>query len=443
MDGLQSPNLCSLTPDQLQRLINGRQLYLWGASIVGQGVSRALMRCGCSLTAFIDSSPRFTGRRVSQYPVFHPDEILSGSRVRQEAFVILSSGHYEAEMAKACLAAGMRADMDFISARRLSPLDPSVDISGQCNLRCISCPRGNMAEQPYHGFISAETYERVLDKLLREIPLLGNVQLYAWGEPLLNGQAAEIIKITNDRQVLCALSTNLNVSRNLDRVMAAQPDWLKISASGYGASYELTHTGGNWDRFLSNLYRLAELRAKHHPEMYVELNYHLYRHNLGDDLRKMRGLCADLGFAFRPNWAYLYPLDNVLAYCQGQKLSRQAYETQELLLLSLEEGLARARSQGHLPCAEERCFPIDWNLSVRSCGAYFQPRLVDNFLEHSLEDILRLRTESGICRTCKQHALHRFTSVYVEETTHDDKFFLELGEDMTRRGGLESAAAVE
>jgi MoaA/NifB/PqqE/SkfB family radical SAM enzyme len=443
MDGFQSPNLCNLNPEQLERLIRGRRLFLWGASIVGQGVCRALTRCGCSLTAFIDSSPRFKGRRVSHYPVLLPEEILADPEVRQDAFIILSSGHYEGEMARACLAAGMNEDVDFISARRLSPLDPSVDISGLCNLKCISCPRGNMPDQPPAGFIAAETYEKVLEKLLREIPLMGNVQLYAWGEPLLNGQAAEIIKITNDRQVLCALSTNLNFSRTLDPVMAARPDWLKISASGYGASYERTHTGGKWDRFLRNLHRLAELRAKYHPEMYVELNYHLYRHNLGNDLRKMRDLCSELGFAFRPNWAYLYPLDNVLAYCQGQELSRQAHETQELLLLSLEDGLALARRQAQLPCAEERCLPIDWNLSVRSCGAYFKPRLVDNFLEHSLEDILRLRTESGICRTCKQHALHRFTSVYVEETAHDDRFFLEMTEGTAKRDSVECGASLE
>lgn len=443
MDGLQSSDIGNLNPDQLDRLIRGRKLYLWGASIVGQGVQRALARCGCELTAFIDSSPRFKGRRVSHFPVFFPDEILGVPEARRDAFIILSSGHYEGEMAEACLAAGLVKNEDFISARRLSPLDPSVDISGLCNLKCISCPRGNMADQPAPGFMSAETYEKVLDKLLREMPLMGNVQLYAWGEPLLNSQAAEIIEITNDRRVLCAISTNLNASRNLDRAIAARPDWLKISASGFGASYERTHTGGNWDRFLANLYRLAELRAKHHPEMYVELNYHLYRHNLGEDFRGMRDLCAKLEFAFRPNWAYLYPLDNVLAYCQGRELGCQAHETLDLLILGLDEGLARARRQAHLPCAEERCFPIDWNLSVRSCGAYFQPRLADNYLEQPIEDILRLREASGICRTCRQHALHRFTSVYVEETAYDGLTMPEERKGLSRPYGIACGAATE
>jgi hypothetical protein len=79
-------------------------------------------------------------------------------------------------------------------------------------------------------------------------------------------------------------------------VIQAQPDWLKISASGFGANYEMTHTGGKWDLFYRNLFRLQELRERYHPSMYVEMNYHLYRHNLGEDYRQMAGLCQKLGF---------------------------------------------------------------------------------------------------------------------------------------------------
>ena len=77
----------------------------------------------------------------------------------------------------------------------------------------------------------------------------------------------------------------------------------------------------------------------------------------------------------------------------------------------------RAEEQTELPCAEERCLPITWDLSVRSCGAYFKPTVADNFLETPLAEIVRRRRDSGICQRCKSYALHRFTSVYLEETT--------------------------
>lgn len=408
-------NQSGMGPEDLKRLKGERPIYLWGASIVGHGVCRALERCGLAPAAFLDRSPRLRGKKALGYPVWPPEVLLKQADAGAKAFIIIASGHYEDEIAGMCRQAGLRSGQDFISSRVLSPLDPSVDISGICNLRCISCPRGNMAEKPPKGFMTPATFELVLDKLLQELPFMGNIQLYAWGEPLLHPQVAEIIRLTQSRRVLSAISTNLNVRRDLTEVIQAQPDWLKISASGFGANYELTHTGGKWDLFHRNLYRLQELRERYHPTMYVEMNYHLYRHNQGEDYRQMARLCQELGFVFRPNWAYLYPLDNVLAYCQGKPLSPEARRTLDLLYLDLDQGLARARSQAHLPCAEARCFPIAWNLHVRSCGAFFLPTVVDNFLEIPLPEILRRRDASGICQECQRHALHRFTSVYLEE----------------------------
>lgn len=399
----------------LKGLIGGRQLYVWGASIVGSGTCRALERCGFRMAAFIDSSPRLKGKKSLGYPVLAPAEVLEVPMLRDDAFIIIASGHYEAEIAGACGAAGLVSGKDFISARELSPLDPSVDVSGLCNLHCISCPRGNYQEQPPRGFMSAATYRLVLDKLLRELPFMGNIQLYAWGEPLLNPEIAEIVRITAERGVLCAISTNLNVRKDFSEAIKARPDWIKVSASGFGPSYEVTHTGGEWELFLSNLRRLSALKREHNPEMYVEVNYHLYRHNLGEQYQRMSGLCQELGFVFRPNWAYLYPLDMVMDYCEGRPLSPEAERTLGMLQLGIDAGLERARGQAQLPCAEERCFPIAWDLTVRSCGAYFWPTVSDNFLEEPLEAVLERREQSGICSRCRKHALHRFTSVYVEE----------------------------
>ncbi len=417
MASQQNHKLNSLTPSELKERLAGRQLFIWGASIVGQGMAKALQRHGIALRAYLDSSSRFQDQGIGGYEVWAPSKLLENSQQRVQAFIIIASGHYEDEISAKCRRAGLSSGKDYISARELSPLDPSVDVAGLCNLKCMSCPRGNMSPQPKPGFITPEVYGRVLDKLLAELPFLGSVQLYTWGEPLLHKELGAIIEMTVQRKLLCAISTNLNVKKGLERVIQAKPDWLKVSASGFGPSYELTHTGGNWEVFLANLYRLKELRDKYHPQMYVELNYHLYRHNLGDDYNNMEKLCRELRIAFRPNWAYLYPLDNVLTYCQGGELSTQAKDTMKLLVMDIDQGLAKASAQKDLPCAEDRCFPITWDLKVKGCGAYFQPVIADNFLETPLQDILAKRLESGICGVCRQHALHRFTSVYLEEAS--------------------------
>jgi hypothetical protein len=60
---------------------------------------------------------------------------------------------------------------------------------------------------------------------------------------------------------------------------------------------------------------------KFNPEMYVEVNYHIYKHNTGEELTRMRDLTESLGFIFRPNYAYLYSLDNIMMYREGGELS--------------------------------------------------------------------------------------------------------------------------
>jgi MoaA/NifB/PqqE/SkfB family radical SAM enzyme len=403
-------------PVALKSYLDGRDVYLWGAAIVGLGMCRALERAGIQPAGFIDSSPRFQGKTVLGYPVSLPEAILSRHQGAKKPFILITSGHYDEEIAGLCADAGWIKEADFLSSKALNTIDPSIDISGICNLHCISCPRGNLPYAPPKGFMDVETYGKVLDKLIAEIPFMGLVQLYAWGEPLLNPHLPEIIRVSGSKNVLCELSTNLNVhKKNLFETIQARPGRIRVSVSGFGRDYQTTHTGGNWDLLLENLYRLRDYRNQLYPEMYVEVNYHLYRHNTGEPYRQMKALCRELDFLFRPCHAYLYPLDNALRFCEGQPLSPEAKKTLGMLLLPIEEGLKRAAMQRHLECGEERCLPINWNLNVRACGAYYEPVLVDNFLTTPLEEIIRARRTSALCKQCRSHSLHRYNPVYLQE----------------------------
>jgi len=318
-------------------------------------------------------------------------------------------------MEDVCRAAGLSSHKHYIQSSELNEIDPSIDISGTCNLRCVSCPRGNLEDPDPIGFMSLEDYRLVLGKLLREIPFLGSIQFYAWGEPLLNRQLPEMIGLTREYGVLTAISTNLKVNRGLNKVIAARPDWLKVSASGFGQNYEIAHTGGNWERFQANLYELAELRDRLHPDMQVTLNYHLYKHNTGESYLQMQALCEQLHFLFRPNMAYLYSLDNVLDYVEGRAISPAAQQTLGMMLLDINDGLAKCQTRKHLPCPEERCLPITWDRRVRFCGVYFNRYIADDFMTVSTEEILALRHNSDFCQRCMSHGLHQYTGVYLEE----------------------------
>lgn len=399
---------------QLRATLGARELWIWGAMIVGQGLCRALERLGVSVAGFVDSSTAMQGQTALGYPIRAPGVALERAS-RGAAFILIGSGHHDRAIEACCREQGLEVERDYLSSSRLNDIDPSIDVSGFCNLHCISCPQGNLADHPPAGYMALATYVAILDKLLDELPFLGSIQLYAWGEPLLNRQLPEMIAATREARVLSAISTNLKAARDLEAVVAARPDWIKVSASGYGETYAIGHTGGDWETFLSHLRLLVQLRAQHHPDLQIVLNYHLYRHSLGDSYRAMRALCEELGLIFRPNMAYLYSLDTVLDYVEGRSVSDEAKQTMDLMLLDIDTGLARARERKHLPCPEERCLPINWDGRVRFCGVYFKPFIAESFLTTPLADILAQRQNSDFCRHCMSHGLHHYTAVYVEE----------------------------
>lgn len=407
-----------LNSTRLEHLTDGRPIYLWGASQAGVGMLYALRRQGVKIAGFIDKRKALQGGSIYGHAVCSPEEVLTGPRRAAAPFIINTTFQHKNEISALCEAAGLLPGEDYLYYEELSPFDYQVVVCGICNLRCISCPVGNMEEKAPAGMMSAAAYARVLDKILQENPYLGIIQLYNWGEPLLNQELPEIIRLTNERQVLCAVSSNLSLTRDFEEVLRARPGCFRISLSGWGETYAVTHTKGNWALVLKNMRRLSELRARHCPEMPVEVTYHLYQHNQNDAL-KIRLLCEELGFVFRPHMAALLPLDNVATFLNGGQLSPAAEKTLDLLLLPIDRAVKMAAAERHLSCNFEHAINIDWDLAVKHCGLYYSRTdnlAADSYLETSLEEIMARRRTSRLCRSCRENGLHRFCRLYTGET---------------------------
>jgi len=404
----------TLSIDNLRTLIGERELYIWGAGNQGRGLARVLQENDFSVEAFIDSSPNVIGVKLAGICVENPELILSGDTDR--IFIIIAVFFYEKEISDICTKYGLLKGRDFIHYSLLKPRDYSIDVSGNCNLRCISCPRGSLnTKKPSFGIMSLDNFKKVIDKLKIEDPFVGNIQLYQWGEPTLNRELPEMITYAGVKGISCAVSSNLNNSVDYSRIIAARPEWFRVSASGWGEKYEITHTGAKWEVFLRNLKEVAALRKKFHPEMKIELYYHLYKHSTGEGFRKIRGLCEQLDIEFHPVYAYLISLDDVLKYLEGSPLPLTAQEAQERMLLDLEKGLAIARSESLLPCDAIRSVHINSDLSVSNCMMYYYPeenRAVANYLVSSINEIMMIRENCNLCRRCMRKGMHRYCGAY-------------------------------
>jgi pyruvate-formate lyase-activating enzyme len=413
----------SISIDTIRHIATKKNIFIWGAGNQGRGIAKVLIEHGITPTGYIDSSTNLKGRSITGLLVNHPDII---SKIPPEKiFIIISVFFYEQEISDFCRDHGLVFEKNYIHYSKLKPRDYSIDISGSCNLHCLACPRASRKTNHSRGVMSFETFCKVIDKIKREDPFVGNIQLYQWGEPTINKALPEMISYAHKIGILCAISSNLNLDINYKKIIEAKPEWFRISASNWGPQYEITHSGGNWDIFKKNLHHIALLRKKYHPGMKLELYYHIYQHSVGESMRKFKSFCKELSIEFHPVYAYLISLDDILRRQEGIPLPEPARQAQKLLLLDLDEGLSMARLQSALPCDAFRSIHINADLSVSNCMMYFYPegnRAIDNYLNHSVDEIMSIRLQCDLCRRCMSHGIHRYCGVYATYTVvQDDK----------------------
>lgn len=400
--------------------MKNRQLYLWGAAQTGLGLLYALKRYGITPAGFIDRRKTDMFVTAGGLPVYAPAAILAKTTGDGKPFIIDTTTLHGDTIGRLCRNAGFIEEQDFIPYHALIPFDYQVIVSSSCNLRCISCPVGNRSAGMHHGFMSAATYRQILEKILRESPLLTMVQLFNWGEPFLNRDLAQIVALSNDHNVLCSLSSNMNAAGDLEPVLAARPASLRVSLSGNSETYHITHTGGNWKLLMGNLDRLAALRSRLAPDMTVEVAYHIYATTQPNDVAAVAKLCEERAFHFRPHLAALLPLDNVDDFLTGKPLSCAAQKTLTLMQLPIETALERAWAEKNYECSFERTIGIESDGSVKQCGLWVRSNdntVAESYLDTPLEQLLALREKHHLCSYCKAKALHRFCSVYTGDTS--------------------------
>jgi len=262
------------SPKDAAELFKGRDLYIWGAGLKGRGFKRALERNGFFVKGFLDSASLLQGTKFQNTPVYDPDHLLKNEIALKESFILVASvDRKNSEIFQECTNRGLVKSNDFINIQELSPYYPTIEITGTCNLKCINCPRGNSLNPLRSGgLMKSSSYLKVAEKLIKEIPFLYLVDLYIWGEPLLNPDLPEIIRINNQLGIASGISSNLNACKNLEAVIKAGPAQIRVSMSGFGEKhYEKTHKGGKWNVLYQNLVALYQAIEKFQTGTLVEI----------------------------------------------------------------------------------------------------------------------------------------------------------------------------
>jgi len=288
-----------------------------------------------------------------------------------------------------------------------------IDVFSHCNLRCPSClvgsKYGNIKAWP-RGLMAPELLAKILDKARSECHVQ-TVAFFNWTEPLLHPNLPDLVREVKVRNLFCMLSSNLNVLRDPERLLAENPDLLRISLSGFTqAMYEIGHKGGNIEVVKRNMERLAKAHAEASAKTKIEVVYHRYRYN-HDEIAPMERFARSLGFEFRTQLAYLTVVEKIIEFFEG-RATPQDQEIISRLALPLDRALEiTSREPQASTCyllEDNVVLDVKGNVMLCSGSSMESVNVIANFLELPLKELQELRREKTLCRSCMKLGLQDY-----------------------------------
>lgn len=313
-----------------------------------------------------------------------------------------------------------------------------LEINSACNLRCPTCTKGNMAGYDHKtGFMDPDLMEKILDKIQSENPE-AIVFCYGNSEPFLNPKLPECITAIKKRGLHPQFSTNLNHLQRVEDTLAASPDMIIISLSGFSQEiYERGHAGGHIDRVMANMSVLAEANEK--AKVSISVNYHVYNDN-AHEIEPMKKYAEGLGLGFFTSYARAISMENAIQYNRSLDPEATPFEVQEgrpdwnEVLPPIGQTYVNAMKRLVIPptksaemykdlAAYPNC-PIGWMFTfirhdgkTELCACVADRRItLGDFLESSQDERIEQRKGHAICQQCSKYKLRYYFHITNKKT---------------------------
>jgi MoaA/NifB/PqqE/SkfB family radical SAM enzyme len=150
------------------------------------------------------------------------------------------------------------------------------------------------------GLMQQGLFKKIFDQLKESLLC---INLYSWGEPLLNPDLAAMITYAKNakKNLRILTSTNLNIrdDKLLQDLMRCGIDEIIVSADGASAAtYSEYRRGGDFDLVVRNMKLLAEFKNQSASDTEVVWNFLVFKHN-EHEIGKAKALAKELGVRLR------------------------------------------------------------------------------------------------------------------------------------------------
>lgn len=292
-----------------------------------------------------------------------------------------------------------------------------IDIVGACNLSCPSCPMGNSENVNFKKAMQVDMFRKIVEKARSEG--VESIFLYNWTEPLIHPRIGEFVEIINAAGLRSGISSNLNLAKNMETAMLANPWFFRISLSGfYQQTYEQGHVGGDIEVVKANMIKLHELKQQHGLNTRIEVYYHRYLDNMEEE-GLMREFSQALGFEFSTGYSVMMPLEKTLALIERDpSVTDTDRETLQRLALPPYDDLVNlVRQYPQQACTlKDDWLVLDCNGNTILCCSIFNQTeyQVGKYLDMPLAQLTGLKSTQpnciDMCNRCANNGLHIYSA---------------------------------
>lgn len=292
-----------------------------------------------------------------------------------------------------------------------------IDIVGACNLSCPSCPMGNSENVNFKKAMQVDMFRKIVEKARSEG--VETIFLYNWTEPLIHPRIGEFVEIINAAGLQSGISSNLNLAKNMETAMLANPWFFRISLSGfYQQTYEKGHVGGDIEVVKANMIKLHELKQLHGLNTRIEVYYHRYLDNMEEE-GLMREFSQRLGFEFSTGYSVMMPLEKTLALIERDpSVTDTDRDTLQRLALPPYDDLVNlVRQYPQQACSlKDDWLVLDCNGNTILCCSIFNQTeyQVGKYLDMPLAQLTRLKSTQpnciDMCNRCANNGLHIYSA---------------------------------
>lgn len=156
----------------------------------------------------------------------------------------------------------------------------NIEPTSFCNLKCRLCPTGNNILARDKGFMTLEIFKKILFGWNSKRT---NIYLGGFGEPLLNKDFLEMVRISKDKEVDISIFTNGNLltPEISSALVSLKADRIIISMDGATQeTYSWYRRGGDFNKVVSNLKTLVKIKREKESNLpNIELQFVVMKKN--------------------------------------------------------------------------------------------------------------------------------------------------------------------